>query len=100
MRLSVLCAIMLALLLIVCTLCFCLGYSCAPRVDVYELRGIVSEIDVATDSVLFTDARGNVWSFAKADGWTEGDLVVAFMCDGGTSNVTDDEIISVYRVHE
>lgn len=71
---------------------------CAPtetESELYANCGTVTAIDRENDSVTFTDSTGHAWMFSGVEDWQLGDTVAAIMNDNGTTNVTDDIIVSV-----
>ena len=63
--------------------------------NLYAETAIVREIDYATDTVTVECFNGNLFSFSDCDDWAEGDICSMLMDSKGTSEVTDDEILSV-----
>ena len=66
-----------------------------PKGALYPTCGIVTETDETTDTVTFTEPNGNRWSFEGIEDWCEGDRIAVIMDDNGTSEIIDDEIVSV-----
>lgn len=52
-------------------------------------------VEVTEDYVLCVDFSGNEWAFDNVtDDWFEGDIVSCIMCDMGTEEIYDDEIVT------
>lgn len=63
--------------------------------DMYPTAGIVTEVDYSTDTVTFTDATGNAWSFSGTEDWMLGDGCAAIMDGRGTDTIYDDAVVAV-----
>ncbi len=67
----------------------------------YTIKGVVTAIESATDSVVFENPDdGNIWAFTSSGvyDWAVGDPVVAIMADNATKqDITDDSICSVVK---
>ena len=62
--------------------------------DYYARSGIVTIVDRETDTVVWIDSVGYVWSFRGCEDWEPGDLIACVMNDRGTAEVIDDEVVS------
>lgn len=62
--------------------------------DYYARSGIVTTVDRETDTVVWIDSVGYVWSFRGCEDWESGDLIACVMNDRGTDEVFDDEIVN------
>lgn len=80
----------------------------AEDINIYPTTMAVVEIDSDIDIVTCIDNSGEEWSFKgvidKETGraWKRGDMVSALMTDNGTSDIHDDEFITVsfeYEIH-
>ena len=61
----------------------------------YALTAVVSKIDTENDAVVCYDAAGNSWVFHGIEDWEVGDVCSMLMNDKGTTEIYDDEIVSV-----
>lgn len=61
-------------------------------VNFYPTTGIVTEIDMASDAVYWSDGI-NRWCFYGVEDWMIGDGVSAIMSDEGTELVYDDRMV-------
>lgn len=69
--------------------------TAANRLDgIYPKSGTVIAVNLAEDTVTFTDQRGDVWSFYGAEDWMEGDRIAVIMDDNGTPGISDDLVLA------
>ena len=62
--------------------------------DYYARSGIVTTVDRETDTVVWIDSVGYVWSFRGCEDWEIGDGIACVMNDKGTEEIFDDEVVS------
>lgn len=63
--------------------------------DMYPTAGVITEVNRETDTVTFTDATGDAWSFSGTEDWMEGDTCAAIMDKRGTDTIYDDAVVVV-----
>lgn len=61
----------------------------------YPTSGIVIKVNRAEDFITIEDYTGNIWKWSGAEDWTVGDYCALIMNDKGTTQINDDEIISI-----
>lgn len=72
----------------------------ASRVEIYKtshlypITAMVSEIDPATDTVVFEDCMGFRWAMYGIEDWRPGDSASLLMHDNDTATIYDDVIIT------
>lgn len=55
----------------------------------------ITDLDYKTDTIIFSDANGNIWEYEGIEDWELGDTASVLMFDNGTTNIYDDEIVSM-----
>ena len=60
----------------------------------YPITARVSEIDPATDTVVFEDCMGFRWAMYGIEDWRPGDSASLLMHDSNTATIYDDVIIT------
>lgn len=66
----------------------------APAITLYPAAAEVVELDRTADTVMCSDAAGNLWTFYGTEDYETGDLVALLMDGRGTDDIHDDRIIS------
>lgn len=69
-----------------------------PKVEkknIYGMTALVIDISRPTDTVTVRDFNGNLWQFKGAEDWMVNDICSCVMDNKNTSQIKDDEIISV-----
>ena len=62
----------------------------------YPKTGIVTAVNIITDTVTVADCNGTLWEFSGVRDYEEKDIISMVMSDNGTPlNVYDDTIIKV-----
>lgn len=61
---------------------------------IYPITARVSEIDPATDTVVFEDCMGFRWAMYGIEDWRPGDSASLLMHDSNTATIYDDVIIT------
>ena len=72
------------------------GMTERNEVNYYPATGIVTEIDMASDAVYWSDGI-NRWSFCGVEDWMIGDGVSVIMSDEGTESIYDDRMVGSPR---
>ena len=86
--------LIVTVIILICALFFVAALR-QPVPETYANTGRVMAISVGTDTVIVEDFSGNLWAFYGAEDWMDGDCVSLVMCDAGTEEIYDDEILSV-----
>lgn len=63
--------------------------------DYYPKIGYVVYVDETADLILIEDPAGYRWIWDGAEDWIEGDICSMIMYNNNTSNIKDDEIVSI-----
>ncbi len=76
--------------------------STMPEVEIrhnvehyYATTFKITDLEYETDTIIFTDANGNIWEYEGIEDWELNDTVSVLMFDNGTTNIYDDEIVSM-----
>lgn len=63
--------------------------------SLYPETAIVTDVNETEDCVIVECSNGNLFQFYGIEDWAEGDICSMLMSDNGTTEVTDDQILSV-----
>lgn len=77
--------------------CIFLSLPKTPERTEYPLVLNVTNISFNTDTVLFVDNDGNLWSARGIEDFEIGDECAAIMDSKGTDEIFDDEIVTIKR---
>jgi hypothetical protein len=66
-------------------------------VDTYEQQGVVSYCD-NTGHVVVVDNNGEMWEMTNVHGLQAGDKIVVVFNDNDTTEIYDDEIMSIRKI--
>lgn len=61
---------------------------------IYDRNTTIIGMNLLTDTVYCQDTKGNIWSFYGVEDWFVGDGCRLQMYDNGTSEITDDVVLS------
>lgn len=60
---------------------------------IYSNAGVVTDINLETDTVTATDFNGHEWQFTDVSDWEIGDGISMVMYSNGTKGIEDDIIL-------
>ena len=92
--LRIACALLLVVAVFFGYLAF-IGNHADASANYYALTAVVVEVNRVDDIVVVVDGAGNAWEFTECDDWQVGDFASLLMNNNNTTNIYDDEIVSV-----
>lgn len=67
-----------------------------PNISLYATTFVVTETRETNDLVILTDlTSGHQYAFTGIEDWERGNVVACVMSDNGTTNIYDDQILTV-----
>ena len=88
---------------IIITICFyillfisIMHYSFASG-QIYNKKGIVSEVNLTNKTTTFIDENGEMWAFKGVKNWSVGDEIICTMNNNNTTSIYDDKVIGVNK---
>lgn len=83
--------VMIVMLMLVA---FALGLSTTAEEKLYTKLTVITSVNTEEDYVVGTDFNGNDWVFEGCADWAEGDYCIMVMNTCGTTDITDDVIVT------
>lgn len=86
----------LSIILSICAMLGC-NVNMAVSMEVYPASAVVTEIDYGNDLVTVKNATGLEYEYYGAADYEEGDVVSLLMCNAGTRDTIEDDMILSVR---